>query len=312
MLEQFIDNLKVVSIQVIILYLIAGVGFIADKTKIFRQNDAKRLVDLLFNIILPIAVVNSFMSIERTPQRIKGLFISFALAILTHIVGIIIASLSFKNKNVKLRGIYSYAITFSNAAFLALPLAQSVIGDEGMFYGSCYVAVFNMFAFTYGIYQISGKKAKINAKMLIFNPGTISVLIGVPLFLLQVKFPSFIIDAMSRIGACNSPMAMVVFGTFLANCNFKNIFEKKEIYYVSFIKLLVIPLVMIALFKVFGVNGNMAVALTIAASAPVATNTAMYAAKYNNDTALSSELVGQTSILSIITMPVIVAIASLI
>ena len=312
MLEQFIDNLKVVSIQVIILYLIAGVGFIADKTKIFRQNDAKRLVDLLFNIILPIAVVNSFMSIERTPQRIKGLFISFALAILTHIVGIIIASFSFKNKNVKLRGIYSYAITFSNAAFLALPLAQSVIGDEGMFYGSCYVAVFNMFAFTYGIYQISGKKAKINAKMLIFNPGTMSVLIGVPLFLLQVKFPSFIIDAMSRIGACNSPMAMVVFGTFLANCNFKNIFAKKEIYYVSFIKLLVIPLVMIALFKVFGVNGNMAVALTIAASAPVATNTAMYAAKYNNDTALSSELVGQTSILSIITMPVIVAIASLI
>ncbi len=312
MLTEFIDNLKVVAIQVIILYLIAGVGFVADKTKIFKQNDAKRLVDLLFNIILPIAIVNSFMSIERTPQRVRGLFISFALAILTHILGAVIASFLFKKKDVKIRGIYSYAITFSNAAFLALPLAQSVIGDEGVFYGSCFVAVFNMFAFTYGIYQISGKEAKINAKMLILNPGTISVLIGVPLFLLQIKFPDFLADTMQRVGSCNSPMAMIVFGTFLANCNFKNIFAKKEIYFVSLLRLIVIPLVMVLLFKLIGVNGNMAIALTIAASAPVATNTAMYAAKYDNDTALSSELVGQTSIFSIITMPVIVAIASMI
>ena len=82
MLTDFINNLKVVAVQVIILYLISGIGFIADKTKIFVQADGKRLVDLLFNLILPIAIVNSFLSMERTPEHIRGLLISFALAVL--------------------------------------------------------------------------------------------------------------------------------------------------------------------------------------------------------------------------------------
>lgn len=310
MLTQFGENLQTVALQVLILYLIAAIGFIADKTKIFVQADGKRLVDLLFNLILPFAIINSFRSMERTPEHIKGLIIAFLLALLTHLLGIGISALTFKKRSIAQRGIYHYAITFSNAAFLALPLAESVVGEEGVFYCSCYVAVFNIFAFTYGINQISGKTAKINVKNLIFNPGSISVIIGIPLFLLQPNLPVFVTDVMQRVGACNSPMAMIVFGTFLANCNFKNIFVKKEIYFVSLLRLVVIPVIMLFVFKLIGVSGNMLTALTISASAPVATNTAMYAAKYDNDTALSSELVGQTSVLSVITMPVIVALAS--
>ena len=312
MLQQFTQNLYTVFIQVVILYLIAAVGFAADKTKIFVQKDAKRLVDLLFNMILPIAVINSFLSMERTKEHIRLLFWAFFLALLTHIIAIGISSLTFRKRDKKESGIYHYAITFSNAAFFALPLAQSVVGNEGVFYGSCYIAIFNVFAFTYGINQISGGKAKINAKKLILNPGSISVIIGLPLFLLGVHLPDFLSDTMGRIAACNSPMAMIVFGTFLANCNFKNIFLKKEIYLVSFLRLVLIPCLMLFVFKLLGAGGNMLTALVISTSAPVATNTAMYSAKYDNDTALSAEIVGQTSILSILTMPVIVAFAGII
>lgn len=312
MLNDFFANLKTVAVQVGILYLIASVGFVADKTKIFVQADGKRLVDLLFNLILPITIVNTFLSMERTPEHIRGLAIAFALAALTHLLGVGISALTFRKRSKKERGIYHYATTFSNAAFLALPLAQSVAGNEGVFYSACYVAVFNVFAFTYGIHEISGGTAKINAKNLILNPGSMSVLIGIPLFLLQIKLPGILTDTMGRVAACNSPMAMIVFGTFFANCNFKNIFVKKEIYFVSFLRLIVIPVVMLLVFRLLGVEGNMRIALTISASAPIATNTAMYAAKYDNDTALPSELVGQTSVFGIITMPVIVALASII
>ena len=92
----------------------------------------------------------------------------------------------------------------------------------------------------------------------------------------------------------------------------KNIFAKKEIYFVSLLRLIVIPLIMMTVFKLVGIEGTMRTALTISASAPIATNTAMYSAKYDNDTALPSELVGQTSVLSVVTMPVIVALASVI
>lgn len=114
------------------------------------------------------------------------------------------------------------------------------------------------------------------------------------------------------ISNCNSPLAMIVFGTFLANSNFKNLIKKKELYFVSFLRLVFIPVCMLLLFKFFNVNGDLLVAMTISAAAPTATNTAMYAAKYDNDAALGSELAAQSSVLSVISMPVIVALASVI
>lgn len=199
---------------------------------------------------------------------------------------------------------------FSNAAFLALPLAQSVIGDEGVFYCSVYIGVFNIFAFTYGIYEISGRKAKINIKKIFLNPGSISVLIGVPLFLLRVKLPYIIDYPMQLAGSINSPLAMIIFGTFLANANFKNLFIRKELYFVSFLRLVFIPVVMTLFFRLCGVTGDLLTAMAISASAPTATNTAMYAAKYDNDAGLGSEIAAQSSVLSVVTMPVIVAVSS--
>lgn len=309
----FFDNLKTIAFQVLILYLIAGVGFVSDKTGIFRKQDAKKVIDLLFNIILPVAIIHTFMTMEYTAERVKGLFIAFACAAGTHLFGMAVSQVAFrKNKSLLERGIYKYATVLSNAAFLALPLAKSVIGDEGVFYCAVYVGVFNVIAFTYGIYEISGHKAKLDLKKIVLNPGSISVIIGIPLFLLQLKVPYFISYPMEIVGNINSPLAMIVFGTFLANANFKHIFIKKELYFTSFLRLVFIPLCMMGIFRLCGVKGDLLVAIIISSSAPTATNTAMYAAKYENDTALGSEIAAQSSILSIITMPVIVALAYII
>lgn len=306
----FLENLKTISLQVLMLYLIAFVGFITDKTKIFRQADGKRLIDLLFNIILPMAIIHTFMTMEYTPEHVHGILIALLCAFATHVFGIVLSAFTFRKRSLKERGIYHYAMILSNAAFLALPLAKSVIGSEGIFYCSVYVAVFNVVAFTYGIYEISGHEAEIDFKRLILNPGTIAVLIGLPLFFLQLPIPYVISYPMEIIGNCNSPLAMIVFGTFLANSSFKNLLFKKELYFVSLIRLVVIPVCMLGIFKLCGVKGDLLVAMIISASAPTATNTAMYAAKYDNDTALGSELAAQSSVFSILTMPVIVALAS--
>lgn len=305
----FLENLKAIALQVLVLYIIAGVGFAADKTGIFRQSDSKRVIDLLFYIILPISIIRTFITMEYSAENVKGILIAFVCALATHIFGALISQLTFRKRSLKERGIYHYAITLSNAAFVALPMADSIIGSKGIFYCSVYVAVFNMVAFTFGIYEMSGRQAKLNAKNLILNPGTVSVIIGLPLFFLQPDIPHFISYPMELIGNCNSPLAMIIFGTFLANSNFKNLFAKKEIYLVSLLRLAVIPLCMLGVFYLCKVRGDLLVAMIISACAPVATNTAMYAAKFKNDAALGSELVAQSSVLSIATMPVIVAAA---
>lgn len=307
----FLENLKTIAIQVFCLYIIAAVGFITDKKGLFTRNDTKKVIDLLFNIILPIAVISSFSKIEYTHEHVKGLLIAIVCAVATHLFAIALSALTFRKRKSNLeKGLYHYAAVFSNTAFLGLPLAQSVIGDEGVFYCSVYIGVFNIFAFTYGIYEISGKKAKLDIKQILINPGTIPVIIGVPLFLLQIDLPYIISYPMDLVSQINSPLAMIVFGTFLANSNFKNVLIKKEIYFISLLRLVVIPLVMLLAFKLFSVDGKLLITMTICASAPTATNTAMFAAKYDNDAGLSTELCAQTSILSVITMPVLVALAS--
>ena len=306
----FFDNLRTIALQVFLLYLIAGIGFVTDKLGVFRQADGKRLVDLIFNVILPIAIIHTFMTIEYTPEHVRGILIAFACACGTHIFGAMISQLTFRKRSLRERGVYRYALVMSNAAFLALPLSSSVVGSEGIFYGSVYVAVFNIFAFTFGIYEISGREAKLDLKKLILNPGSMSVIIGLPIFFLQPKIPYVIEYPMNLVGSCNAPLAMIVFGTFLANSDFRHIFIKKELYFTSLMRLVVIPVCMLGIFYICGIRGALLVAMTISSSAPTATNTAMYAAKYDNDTALGSELAAQSSILSIITMPVIVALAT--
>lgn len=80
----FLENLKTIALQVLILYLIAGVGFVTDKTGVFKQKDAKRLIDLLFNIILPIAIIHTFMTMEYSAEHVKGILIAL-LALLQRI-----------------------------------------------------------------------------------------------------------------------------------------------------------------------------------------------------------------------------------
>lgn len=77
----FLDNLKTIALQVFILYLMAGVGFVTDKIGLFKQSDGKRLIDLIFNVVLPIAIINTFIKMEYTPSHVKGLVVAFVCAL---------------------------------------------------------------------------------------------------------------------------------------------------------------------------------------------------------------------------------------
>lgn len=142
----FFATLKTVAGQVLMLYLISLIGFVTDKLGVFRQADAKRVIDLLFNIVLPIAIIYTFMTMAYTPDHVRGILLAFVCAFATHLVGGVLGQLCFRHRSPMERGVYRYGMLFSNASFLALPLALAVIGSEGVFYCSVYVAVFNVVA----------------------------------------------------------------------------------------------------------------------------------------------------------------------
>ena len=196
---------------------------------------------------------------------------------------------------------------------MALPLANAVLGEEGVFYCSAVIISFQIFSFTHGIHTITkgmqGEKVKFDAKKLILNPGVISVIIGLPIFLLSLKLPEIISSPINYIASLNTPVAMLIFGTYIANTNFKSIFKNWRIFGVALVKLIILPLLLIAAFRLVGITGSLLVALSVSAGAPTANNTVMFSAKYDRNTGLASQTVAVVSFISIITLPVMIALA---
>ncbi len=307
----FLQNVLIASEQVAILYVLVAIGAIADKVGIYTEKVAKSCTDLLFYIITPAVIIQSFCTLEYNPDTVKGLFTAIACGFVLHIVSAAISSLVFNKCNMDEGCIYKYSCAYGNCGYMALPLAGAVLGEEGVFYCSAVIISFQIFSFTHGIYTINkgGEKVKFDLKKLFLNPGVISVIIGLPLFLLSVKLPNIIASPMNYIASLNTPVAMLIFGTYIANTNFKTIFKNWRIFAVALVKLIILPLILLAAFRLVGISGTLLVALSISAGAPTANNTVMFAAKYDRNTGLASQTVAVVSFISIITLPVMIALA---
>ncbi|MCD7774094.1 MAG: AEC family transporter, partial [Clostridiales bacterium] len=206
--------------------------------------------------------------------------------------------------------VYKFASVYGNVGYMALPLTNAVLGSEGVFLGSSAVIVLNVLAFTHGIWLMNkSKHYKFNFKSIILSPGIISVIIGLPLFLLSVNLPEIITKPIGYIADLNTPLAMLILGTYIANTDIKNMFKLKEQYIIILIRLIAVPLLMLGFFKLINLDYTTAVACTIAAAAPSATNTVMFSVKYGKSSGTASKIVAMSSLVSIITLPVMIALA---
>ncbi len=309
----FLSNMTMAAQQVIVLYLIVAVGFIADRLHVFGQDTAKRSNDLLFYIITPVVIVQSFMNMEFDINTAKTLLIAFACMTGTLVVGILIAIPFFNNKKDKNASIFKYAVSYGNMGYMALPLCNAILGSEGVFYCSAGVVAFNILSFTHGIWCINKGNGEtgFDLKRLILNPGVISVLVGLPLFIFDIDLPDVVDSAVTHISNLNTPLAMLFFGTYIANTDLKNMFKEKNNYLVILLKTIALPLIMFVIFKLVGVSGALLTACMISASVPSANNTVMFSAKYGKDTGVASKVVSLCSLVSILTMPVMIALSKI-
>ncbi len=307
----FFSNMLTAAQQVFVLFLIVAVGFAADRLHVFTQDIAKKSNDLLFYIITPAVIIQSFINMGFSKDTASSFGVAFLCMSGTLLVGIILAIPFFKKSDNKT--VFKYAVSYGNMGYMALPLCQSLLGSEGVFYCSAGVVVFNILCFTHGIWLMTKENegSSFKLKTLVLNPGVISVLIGLPFFVFGIDVPEIFNSAIGHISNLNTPVAMIFFGTYMANTDLKNMFKVKENYLVAILKLIVMPLIMFGIFKLFGVAGTMLTACMISASVPSANNTAMFAAKYGKDTGVASQVVAFDSFISVLTIPVMIALSKI-
>lgn len=302
----FLDNIIIAARQVGILYIMVLVGVICDKIGWFTENTGKACTDLLFYIITPSVIINSFFTSEFTKESGLKLLIAVGCGFLLHFVAIAINTPLFSKGDKDKNCVYKYGSIYGNVGYMTLPLTEALLGSEGVFYCSAVVMAFNVVSFTHGVFMMDKGKG-FDAKKLILNPGVIAMMIGLPFFLFKVSLPDLVIKPVDFIANTQTPIAMIVFGTFLSHTNLKTLFNHKKIFLVALSKLIVLPAIMIMIYKLMGLSGTLLTALAIASCAPSANNTVLFSAKYNKDTGLASQLVATVSFISIITMPIIIA-----
>ena len=153
----FIENLTTAATNVGVLYIIVAVGYICDRMGIYTEETAKKTVNFLLYFVASCTLINSFIKIEATPDTVGKFFTAFALAVATHVIAILINTLTFRNKQNEKNAVYKFASIYGNVAFMALPLAQAVLGDEGVLYCVGGAVVFNLLTFTHGV-KLMGKE----------------------------------------------------------------------------------------------------------------------------------------------------------
>lgn len=307
----FLENLITAATNVGVLYIIVAVGYICDKAGVYTEETARKTVNFLLYFVASCTLINSFIKIEATPDTVGKFFTAFAMSAATHTIAILINTLTFRNKANEKNAVYKFASIYGNVAFMALPLAQAVLGDEGVLYCAGGAVVFNLFTFTHGVKLMGKEGTKLSIKKLLINPGVIATVIGLPIFLTGIEIPYLIGRPIEMLADLNTPVAMLVFGTYLSRTDLKTMFLDKKIYAVAIMKLIVLPLICMGVYYAFGLTGTLLTAVIITASVPSANNTFMFASVYGRDTATASKTVALVSFLSILTMPVIIAITQL-
>lgn len=296
--------------KVSVLFSLIVIGYLIGKLKIISRNGQKELTSLVLKVTMPATIILAMQqefSAEKINEILMLIMIFIASYLLIFSTGFILSKF-FKKESDNRKDIMRAGVLLSNTSFMGYPIVLSLLGEKALFYAViCGGFVFEIVSWTYGVYLIgrnaNGKKAGI--KKAIINPGVISIFIGGILFLLGISIPEPIYSTMKMLGAATSPLAMIVVGLILSRSNIKDVLKDKSIFAVSILKLIINPLLIIFILKLLKFEGMNIIIPAVLLSMPTAAYVAMFSENSGNDDKFASGIVFVTSLLSLITIPVI-------
>ncbi len=300
--------LAVVGKVAVILVLIL-VGYLVTRRRMLTERGASEVTTLLIKLVTPCVIINSFLG---SADRLGAyeLLMAVALPVLWMGIALGLSLLCFRKEPEERQKVLRFATLFSNTGFMGIPLVQGIVGDTGVIYASFGVVVFNILCWTYGYSMMSGG-AKMNLKTLLLNPGVIGLAFGLPIYFLGLKLPAVVSEPLGLLADLNTPLAMLVIGTYIAGADLHSFMSDMAVYRVSFLRLIAAPLIYLVLLLVIQPGETLFVSTMVQAATPVAANTVLFAVQYKRDSELASKLVAVSTVLSIITIPVLTIAAQM-
>ena len=329
--------------SVLLLFFMMIPGFIIRKARFGGDGLPLGFTNTILYITQPaMLIVGFFRAFDAEILKTAGVVL--LLSFIAHSLFYGIALLLFRGAPDHLRRVYRFSIVFANAGYMGIPLMTMVLGDEAAVYASVYIIGFNFFAWSIGCLIYTDDKSYISPKKMLLNAATVPTFIGIILFVinaytwLPAPITSFAYDALSMLKNTVAPMSMMVIGMRLADLKLKGAFSDKYMYLSFFMRLLALPsavFVLLWVCKLIGFYQTTAfTTVLICAATPSAALTGMFAEKFapkpdpeklaKNDpdavnlhekalgaSVTASKLVSVSTILSLLTMPLVAMLLQL-
>lgn len=300
------------------LFLLIVPGFLIRKTGLVNSDASPVINKVLVWILSPAMLVNSFLKPFDSNEFLGCIGVA-AFSFIAHSIFTVVALLSFRKTAPAKRNVYQFAMIFSNAGFMGIPLIIDVLGKEKAIYATFYVIFFQIFVWTVGSYIYSRDTKYFSVKKILLNPGVIPILAGIVIYVTGLGgiIPEVVVSAVDKLSSSVVPVSMIIVGIRLAECDLKGIFLNPKLFLCIGIRLLLLPTLLFGTMFIsskLGIYHNEMVfaAALICASAPSAAFTNSFAEMFGGDGAEASKCVSISTLLSVLTMPLVAALLMLI
>lgn len=294
--------------QIAELFLVMVMGFVLVKTHLLKTEESKSLSVVTLYLVMPCVIINAFQ-VKYTESIRNGLLLAFAAAVLIHIALLILVKVL--EKIFHLDAVEKASIMYSNAGNLIIPIVTSILGKEWVIYSSAFISVQLILLWTHGRMVLCEEK-KIDLKRILLNINMITIFVGILFFVTRFQLPDIIKKTLESVSAMIGPISMVVAGMLIANMSFKQIFAYKRIYIVTFLKMIVCPVIILLLLKYGGManllsDGKMILLISLLATiTPSASTVTQMSQIYGKNGEYASVINVVTTIVCIVTMPIMV------
>lgn len=296
---------QIVFSQVVLMCLMMLAGGVAYFEKWIDDEGVRQISNFLLYVVNPLTIIAAYQT-DFTWEKLAVLVKTFVISMIVLVLVLVFVQVVFKKRS----GVERFGMVFANCGFIGIPLVKAVLYEGAVFQLSAYLVATNFILWTYGIYMITGDKKYMTVKKAIFNPGTIGTVLGLLLFFSPIKLPSLLYQGVSTLGNLNTPLAMIILGAYIVKSDIRTLFTSMQLYFLSFCRLIVIPLFVLAILYVLPIdNYTIAMTIFIASSAPAAVNTMIFSLQFGGDSELGARFVSISSLLSMLVLPVILSLA---
>ena len=263
--------------QIVELFLMILMGYVIVKLGLVTDDDSKILSKIVLYIVIPCVMINAFQ-IDYTPDKIQGMLLALVASVVLQVL---------------------------------LLIAVWMMGKEWVVFGCVFMAVQLIFMWTHGKYIISSGD-RIDWRKIVLNINMIAIFIGAVLFLLKIHLPEIVDGTLHAVGSTIGPVSMIVTGMLIAGMNLRDIFTNRRVYAVTFLRLLLVPVLALIILKISGLvtwhpqGEKILLVIFLAVITPSASTITQMCQVYGGNSKYSSAINVMTTLLAIATMPIMV------